>query len=258
MMKAIFISDAHLRKSSDERYRKMMDFLEDIKNGNIKVTGSAETHKTDKRFINDIYIAGDFFDYWFCTKDNINPEFKPVINKLIELQKAGIRVHLSEGNHDFFMGEYFHDVLGMEVFEENKEAKLDDLTVLIAHGDTADRSNTRYLFFRNILRSRAFYHFQQMIPAPVRWKLAGLTSTASKELAAEDGHDLIKKMNSFVMKKFQEGYDVIILGHCHVPGINYYTIQNRKKTFATLGDWIRHYSFLYYENKSFVLQKYRP
>lgn len=258
MMKAIFISDAHLKKSSDERYRKMMHFLEDIKNGNIRVAVNAQTDEADKKTINHLYIAGDFFDYWFCTKDKINPEFKPVINKLIELQKAGIRVHLSEGNHDFFMGEYFHDVLGMEVFEETTEAKLDGLNVLIAHGDMADRSNTRYLFLRNILRSRAFYHFQRLIPAVVRWKLAGLTSTASKDLASEDGHELIQKMNPYIMKKFQEGYDVIILGHCHVPGINYYTMQNRKKTFATLGDWIRHDSFLYYENKNFVLQKYRP
>ncbi len=257
-MKAVFISDAHLRKSTDERYQKMMDFLEDIKRGNIQVTVNAATNETEKKLISDLYIAGDFFDYWFCTKEDINPEFKPVIEKLIELQKAGIRVHFSEGNHDFFMGEYFHDVLGMEVLEENTEAKLDGLNVLIAHGDTADQSNTTYLFFRGLLRSRAFYNFQRLIPAPVRWKLAGLTSTASKEMTAQNGNGLVKKMHPFVMEKFNEGYDVIILGHCHVPGINYYKIQNRKKTFATLGDWIQYYSFLYYENNNFFLQHYRP
>ena len=79
------------------------------------------TKGTEKTSIDDLYIAGDLFDFWFCQKEKINPEFKPVINKLIELQKAGIRIHLSEGNHDFFMGEYFRDVLGMEVFEEMNE-----------------------------------------------------------------------------------------------------------------------------------------
>jgi len=255
-MKAIFISDTHLRKFADERYRKIMDFLDDIKEGKISVKVDSQMKETDNKLIDDLYIAGDFFDYWFCTKEKINPEFKPVINKLIELQKAGIRVHLSEGNHDFFIGEYFHDILGMEVYEEITKAKLDNLNVLIAHGDTVDSTNTKYLLLRKVLRSRVFYNIQRLIPASIRWKLAGLTSSASKELTAEDGNALVKKMDSFALTKFKEGYDAIILGHCHVPSINYYTIMDKKRTFATLGDWIRHSSFLYYENNNFFLRQY--
>jgi UDP-2,3-diacylglucosamine hydrolase len=256
-MKAIFISDAHLRKSSDERYIKMMDFLDDIQKGNIREKDGPQTNETDKKLIDDLYIAGDFFDYWFCTKKKINPEFKPVIDKLIELQKAGIRIHFNEGNHDFFIGEYFHDVLGMNVCEEIIQTKLDHLNVLVAHGDTTDSSNTRYLFLRKVLRSRLFYYFQRFVPAALRWKLAGITSTASKELTVEDGDVLVKKMNSYAFSKFHDGYDAIILGHSHVPGIRHYTIADKKKTFVTLGDWIRHYSYLYYEDDNFYLRYYR-
>jgi UDP-2,3-diacylglucosamine hydrolase len=257
-MKAIFISDAHLRKFSDDRYKKLMDFLDAVKKGAIPspvnhgATGTAPTH------IDDLYIAGDLFDFWFCRKEKINPEFKPAINKLIELKEAGIRLHLSEGNHDFFMGEYFRDVLGIEVFEEMTNVQLDNLNVLIAHGDTADSANIRYLLLRKILRSKTFYNIQRFIPVSISWTLAGFTSSASKELTVEDGDALVKKMASFALARFQENYDAVILGHCHVPSLNHYTIAEKQRTFVTLGDWINYYSFLFYEDGNFFLRYYRP
>lgn len=256
-MKAIFISDAHLRKADEEKYRKLMNFFDDIKAGNIQSTADVTGTDTIKSFIDDLYIAGDFFDFWFCRTDNVNPEFRPVIEKLVELKKAGIRVHLCEGNHDFFMKEYFHDVLGMEVYEEFTDAKLDDLNALVAHGDTTDSTDKGYMLLRRILRSRMIYHIQRFIPSPILWTIARLSSTASKELNAEDGDVLIKKMSAFAQDRFQKGYDAVILGHCHIPSINYYSVDGKKRTFATLGDWIQHYSFLYYDENRFFLRHYR-
>lgn len=257
-MKAIFISDIHLRKFSDERYKKLINFFNIIQEGNIRSLVDPEETGTVPAYIDDLYIAGDLFDFWFCRKEKIHPEFIPVIHKLIELQKTGIRIHLGEGNHDFFMGEYFSDVLGMDVFEELTDAKLNNSRILIAHGDTADRTNIKYILLRKVLRSRIFYNFQRFIPASIRWALAGLSSTASKELTLEDGNALVKKLSSFAAVKFQEGYDAVILGHCHVPSLNNYSIAGKKRTFVTLGDWITHYSFLYYEDGNFFLRYYRP
>lgn len=257
-MKAIFISDAHLRKFSDERYKKLLNFLDDVKKGNITAQVNHNAKGTVQGNIDDLYIAGDLFDFWFCRKEKINPEFKPMIDKLIELKGKGIRIHLSEGNHDFFMEEYFSDVLGMEVFEEMTKTQLDNLNVLIAHGDTADSANKRYLLFRRVLRSRTFYNIQRLIPASISWTLAGLFSSASKELTVEDGDALVKKMASFAFIKFQENFDAVILGHSHVPSLNTYTVDGKKKTFVTLGDWINYYSYLYYENGNFFLRYYQP
>jgi len=257
-MRAIFISDAHLRRANDERYGKLINFFNDIKEGTISRLIASDKPGTAPLHIDDLYIAGDLFDFWFCQKEKIYPEFIPVIHKLIDLQKTGIRIHLSEGNHDFFMGEYFRDVLGMEVFEEMMNAKLDDLRVLIAHGDTTDSTNKKYILFRKFLRSSAFYNIQRYIPASIRWSLAGFSSTASKEMTMEDGDALVKKMFSFALAKFQEDYDAVILGHCHVPSLKHYTVDAKKRTFVTLGDWMNHYSFLYYEDNNFFLGYYQP
>ena len=257
-MKAIFISDVHLKRAADERYGYLINFFEDIKNGKVGLfLVDCKTGADRKTRIDDLYIAGDLFDFWFCTKNKINPEFILIINKLIELQKAGIRIHLGEGNHDFFLREYFHDVLGMEVFEEWADVKLDKIRALVGHGDTADKANSTYLLFRKILRSRLFYHFQRFIPARVLWTIANFSSTASKEMTREDGDVLVDKMLSFAVDKFQDGYDAVIVGHCHQPVLRHYTVDGKKKTFVALGDWISHYSFLYYEKRNFVLGYYR-
>jgi UDP-2,3-diacylglucosamine hydrolase len=257
-MKAIFISDTHLKRATDERYTQLMNFLGDIKDGKARFLVNSDDLGKEAAPIDDLYIVGDLFDFWFCQKDKIYPEFKLIINKLIELQKAGIRIHIFEGNHDFFMKEYFHDVLGMEVFEEQAVIKLDSLQTLIGHGDTADKTNIKYMLFRKLLRSRPFYHFQRLIPSPIRWAIAGLSSTASKEMTIEDGSILVDKMLSFARDRFKENYDVVVLGHCHEPVLRHYVMEGKPKTFAALGDWLKHQSFLYYENREFFLGYYRP
>ena len=257
-MKAIFISDAHLKRANDEKYSQLINFLSDLKEGMARsLIDSGELSK-EKAPIDDLYIVGDLFDFWFCQKEKIHPEFKLIINKLIELQKSGISIHLSEGNHDFFMGEYFKNILGMEVFDEWASVKLDNLRALVAHGDTIDKTNIKYILLRKILRSCTFYHFQRFIPASLRWAIAGFSSAVSKEMTIENGEALVKKMFSFALIKLGEDYDAVILGHCHRPVLRQCIIAERKKTFVALGDWIRHFSFLYYENNKFFLGYYRP
>ncbi len=255
-MKAVFISDAHLKRSADERYGQFIRFLGDLAEGKARSLTHDRELGRDKSSIDDLYILGDFFDFWFCAKDRIHPEFQLVIRQLVELQRTGVRVHLCEGNHDFFMKEYFHDVLGMEVFEEWADIRLDKLRMLLAHGDTADASDRIYLLFRKMLRSRAFYNIQRHIPPSARWAIAGMTSNVSKQMNDDNRDTLVEKMLSFAAGKLREDYDAVILGHCHKPVLRYFDVEGRKKTFVALGDWIKHYSFLYYENRKFFLSYY--
>ena len=69
---------------------------------------------------------------------------------------------------------------------------------------------------------------------------------------------LAKKMRSFSLTKFAEGFDAVILGHCHEPLCEEYIVDGQKKTFAALGDWIGRYTYLYYEDGHFILSHYRP
>ncbi len=78
-MKAVFISDAHLKRSTDERYGQFIQFLADLQEGKVRSLVDAQELGREKTPIDDLYILGDFFDFWFCSKDHIHPEFQLVI-----------------------------------------------------------------------------------------------------------------------------------------------------------------------------------
>jgi UDP-2,3-diacylglucosamine hydrolase len=238
-MKAIFLADAHLKNAEDDAYCDLMEFI----------------HLMPA--VDRLFIAGDFFDFWFGRDKRVYPQFMPIIDELVNLKQRGTEIIIFEGNHDFHMGSYFSDILGMTVFTGWASIDLDDRKILISHGDLVDKTNRKYLFLRKILRSRLFYQIQKMVPLVLLWKIARFSSVASKELTMESESEIVKKMEKFSLEKFGEGFDAVILGHCHTLLFKEYVMGGRKRTFATLGDWIKHHSYLYYEDGDFTLRYFR-
>ena len=78
---------------------------EDVESGD---SGDEKAIMTDL-----LVIAGDFFDFWFERGGLIYPEFRPVVERLVQLRQSGIRISLCEGNHDFFLADYFSGELGI-------------------------------------------------------------------------------------------------------------------------------------------------
>jgi UDP-2,3-diacylglucosamine hydrolase len=240
-MKAVFLSDAHLKNRGDDSYRSLVRFLDFIGD-----------------HADDLFILGDLFDFWFCRDRHIYREFQPVVERLVDLKMRGLRIFLCEGNHDFFLGDYFTKIHGISVCTEWADIKLDDMRVLISHGDTVDRTNKKYLFLRKLLRSRLLYKMQSIIPPVILWKIAGLSSGVSRELTTASADLLAGKMEVFSQGKFQEGYDAVILGHCHKPLLKEYIIDGRRRTFVSVGEWRKYRSYLYYDNGRFALSYYEP
>jgi len=175
---------------------------------------------------------------------------------LRRLQEAGIIVHLSEGNHDFFMKAYFSRLLGLEVCEDWAEVSLEGKRLLIGHGDLVDESNHDYLRLRKILRSRTFYLLQTILPLPFLWWAARKSSQTSQEYMGGAIEAISLKMAAFARDKFRKGYDAVILGHCHKAQHREIATATGTKTFVTLGDWVSQYTYLYYGDRRFHLRRY--
>lgn len=236
-MKAVFISDTHIKSSSEPQYRPLLDFLDHLKGWD------------------HLFVLGDFFDFWFCDSSSMYPEFRPVVEKLLELKSGGTGISLFEGNHDFFLKDYFAG-RGIDIHPEWADIRLADHRLLLAHGDLVDTENRKYLFLRKALRSGLFYGFQKLIPARLRWKLADISSNTSKSFP-EPREELALKMERFGRSKLEEGYDAVILGHCHIPVFKRFSVNNREKIFCTLGDWITHFSYLSYKDGRFDLLRWK-
>jgi UDP-2,3-diacylglucosamine hydrolase len=254
-VKAIFLSDVHLRSTADPAHQRLIRFF-DLLRGR----GATDDQKVSDELltVDHLVIAGDFFDFWFSRGDCVYPDFRPLIARFDALKSQGVRVSLCEGNHDFFLEDYFSRRLGFAVYPEWVELNIDGLRILVSHGDTVDRGNRKYLALRGFLRSSSARGLQRILPLGLLWRAARLSSEMSKEMSGESADRLAEIMHRFALVKFREGYDAVILGHCHKPLLRQEMIDGRQKTFATLGDWITHDSYLRYDDGRFSLMRFPP
>jgi len=242
------MADVHLRGRDAPNYGILRDFL-------LSLLGSGSL--CGEEGINDLYFVGDFFDFWFSRGGKVYPEFVEIVTILGRLKERGINIHLCEGNHDFYLNDYFGRYLGFEIIEEGKSIDLEGQKVFISHGDTVDRTNKRYLLLRSFLRSSLFRRVKELLPIKLLWQMARLSSHLSKELTIETREELAEKMRLFSHKKFQEGFDVVILGHCHKPLLETQVLNGRRKTLILLGDWLHYFTYLCYNNGYFTLNAYK-
>ena len=236
-MRAVFFSDAHLLDAEGESGGTLLRFLRGIAPG-----------------LDHLFVVGDLFDFWFSRNGVVYPGFRPVIDELADLQGRGVRVHLFEGNHDFYLADYFDRFHGFEVFPDGALLNLDGHRVYVAHGDRVDRTDHGYQLLRKVLRSALFYRLQERLPLALLWKLARRSSAASKEYLAKPQEGLAAKMENFAMAKFDEGADAVILGHCHLPVLKTLTVGGRQRHFTLLGDWLGHRSYLVLDGGHFELR----
>jgi UDP-2,3-diacylglucosamine pyrophosphatase LpxH len=63
-------------------------------------------------------------------------------------------------------------------------------------------------------------------------------------------------MFQFARGKFKEGYDAVVLGHCHRAFLHEEMDEGKQKTFALLGDWLHHNSYLTCDSGRFSLNRF--
>lgn len=254
-MKAIFLSDAHLKRRSDPGYEKCLQLFASLRGRGAESGAFGEPRTLT---VDLLVIAGDFFDFWFERGGRIYPEFRPMVESLVRLRQSGIRVCLCEGNHDFFLTDYFSKQLGIEVFPGDAEFMLDGRRCLVSHGDTVDGNNRRYLALRRLLRSAFAYRMQRVLPLGWLWRIARFSSKVSKDRSGNGADRLIETMRRYAAEKNGEGFDAVILGHCHIPSFREERIGGRSRVFVTLGDWITHHNYLLCENGRFAMNRFMP
>lgn len=252
-MKAIFLADAHLKGPGDAAQESLLGLLANLRGTRGNDDGAAAA----RLCVDQLIIAGDFFDFWFARGKCVYPGFLPVIERLASLKREGVRICLCEGNHDFFLADYFVPALGIEVFEEWAELELDGLKVLASHGDTIDRANRKYLMLRGFLRSPFARALQRLLPLALLWRVARFSSRISKGMSGQSRDRLAEVMYAFALEQFREGYDAVILGHCHKPLIRQ-DEGEPPKTFVSLGDWGTCSTYLLCDNGRFTLNRFSP
>ena len=236
-----FCSDNHLgspnRNLSLEREKIFITWLDQIK-------ADAQA----------IFFLGDLFDFWFEYKKVVPKGFTRLFGKLAELSDSGIDLFFFVGNHDCWIGNYFEDELGINVFHKKVDLNIDNYNILIGHGDGLGPGDNKYKFLKLLFRNPILKKLFSFIHPDIGISLGSFLSQKNKILSgnekvfeSEDKEMLFSYCKDVLKTKY---YHFFIFGHRHIP--LELDLGNNSKYFNT-GDWITHLSYLVYDGNSFNL-----
>lgn len=236
-MTAIILSDVHLRDAGSVKTKLVIRFLQE------------EASKFEH-----IYILGDLFDVWPGTSAYLVRAFRPVIQTLKHLVDDGHVIHYLEGNHDFCLGEYFTESLGIRVYPDVITETWNGRRIYMAHGDLGNPKEHGYKLLRYVLRHDLTHVALRAFPQEFIYK-AGLRASGMSR-----GYQTRLPKNESAIRQtyrnaaetiFRSGYDVVLMGHTHLPDDVSTVVDGRECRYINTGDWVRHFTYLEFDGSQF-------
>jgi len=235
-----FIADAHLDGSDTPRQRERQQCL-------LAFLDHIETRASR------LYILGDLFDFWFEWRHVIPRYHFPVIYRLRQLVEAGIEIHLLSGNHDFALGSYLENEIGLRCHGDSITFELAGKRFFAAHGDGVARSDRGYRLLKRLIRhrlSRAL--FRTIVPPDLGMALARATSRSSRKLKRIDKVRWREEYADFARARFRERFDFVLLAHIHDP----FRLEEGDRVYINCGDWMDFYSYAVFDGQTLTLKRW--
>jgi len=113
---------------------------------------------------------------------------------------------------------------------------LDGKRVFLAHGDVLDRALVPQIF-RVLMRSRVDGWLYSLLHPDIGIGLALAVARVSRVKSAKPS--LVEDMAKFAAAKVASGFDVVIMGHSHVPEFK----QLGDGVYLNVGDWMTHFTY---------------
>lgn len=237
--KIYFISDAHLgediskvEKSKEER---LIAFLRHI--------------AQDAAFL---YVVGDLFDFWFEYKQAVPARHHRVLHRLATLVQQGIHTVYVAGNHDFCLGHFLSQEIGMEVSAQPLAVEHHGLRLFVAHGDGLASKDRGYRFLKKILRHPLSVWLYRQVHPDIGLPLGKLISASSRAYTDQKALKMVAEYELAARQKLSQGFDAVILGHSHYPILRRFG----EKTYLNIGDWITHFTYGMLQEGKLTLEKW--
>ncbi|MEE9439762.1 MAG: UDP-2,3-diacylglucosamine diphosphatase [Saprospiraceae bacterium] len=241
--KIYFASDFHLgadgKLTSKEREIQIVNWLSSIQ-GEIE----------------ELYLVGDIFDYWFEYKNAIPKGFSLFLGKLAELRALNIPIYLFTGNHDMWMFGYFEEELGIPIYRKPIIKKIQGKDLFIGHGDGLGPKDYGYKLLKKILNNRLCQWAYARIHPNLGIGLMKYFSSLSRGFGNEQFHSKSKeRLIEYCESEIQKSkIDIFVFGHRHLPLD--VTLSNNKSKYYNLGDWVNFQSYGMMYNGEFTIEYY--
>ena len=235
---ALIFSDVHLRDASSVKTKLVLRFLQEK---------ASQFQK--------LYILGDLFDVWPGTNAYLVRTFRPVLEALRCLVRDGHEVHYLEGNHDFRLGQFFKDSLGVRVYDREIIEEWHGKKIYMQHGDLGNPKEVGYRALRYVLRHDLVqWVATKVVPSEWVYRLGQNSSQLSRDYQkrhiSED--DRIRAIYRATAEQlFAKGFDYVLMGHTHLPDDFKVQIGSRTCRYLNTGDWVRNFTYLEFDGKEF-------
>jgi UDP-2,3-diacylglucosamine hydrolase len=198
-----------------------------------------------------LYILGDLFDFWFEYRTVVQADHLGMIRELAELRKSGVETTMLVGNHDFWMGRFMEQELGIKVVKSDLDLELDGSRVLLSHGDGLDKSDYGYRLMKVLLRSPVTIWLFGLIHPDLAIGFARWFSRVSRNHLTKNkylkDHPLLDRVREF----WGQGYQAVVFGHVHQPAL----LEEKGRLYLNIGDFIRNFSYAVYRDGRFSIEK---
>ena len=231
-MRVVMVSDAHLVGLTDPNQARMARWLEAL----LEVG------------LDELILLGDLFHHWWGYSGVVHTDYVPICAALLRVKESGVRIRFVPGNHDFAVGDFFHNVLAAEITGP-VSLTLAGHHFFIAHGDEADTSKT-YRLTRALLRGPLFAGVMRAA-GPVRGRALLQRLAGSSREHMGDQQPLLEKQREWARPHLQQGAEFVVMGHVHWPG----EIDLPEGRVVHLGDWVSHHTFLLVEESGVQLRR---
>ena len=222
-----FISDVHLGAGTFDQERekrdKLIAFLQQL-------PGRADR----------LYIVGDLFDFWFEYRSAILKQHFSVLFELNNLVRQGVPVVYMAGNHDFWLGSFLTEQLGLETVYGSITVELQGKRLFLCHGDGMINQDRGYRLLKKVLRNPFCLWLFQLIHPDIGVSMGRLISRLSRKHGAPTTWDPRPAYRELALSLLEKKpYDAVVFGHVHQSDFQEWD----GKAYLNLGDWIKQYSY---------------
>lgn len=231
-----FIADAHLgtdpREQEAARETRLHGFL-------TSLIGRASA----------LYIVGDLFDFWFEYRSAIPRRHFGTLAVLQRLRDAGVTVTYMNGNHDFWLGPFLREELGLETHDGPLPLELQGHRIWLHHGDGLGSGDQGYKMLKRVLRHPLSIALYRLIHPDLGIPFAHLVSRWSRRSRGDRPLDGDRLWTRIAEPRFAEGFDTVMVGHFH----HAWERRDGARSFFMLGDWIESFTYVVLEDGRLIL-----
>ncbi len=219
-----FISDLHLGLQDEKSEHLKLDKIERLF-ALIKAEGRS------------LYMLGDILDYWMEFHHVIPKGFTRFFCLLSDLVRHNIKVVYVAGNHDFYLGRFFDDELGIKTTCGMHELLLDGRKFVIAHGDGLGKGDLGYKLFARFIRNRFIISLLSLIqPDLAIGIMKGLSQLSRSHKPVNIVFETDRLLNFAESLAAEKEFDYFVCGHNHVKGVT--ELSTGTSRYVNLGTWI--------------------